>query len=426
MKFFRLSLICLFFCSSIFIPCFSQNGGLPVVGDLQPGDVITPFNAEPVPIDTALKNRGHFFEKPSRNLIIFLGSGISDESAALYRSISNKRSFISQMETLEVVLSSWPSLFSKKRIGLFEQFAKSGKSLGLVTDTCLELPSFLFPSTKTQSADLKAFDMVFTGGAKSLKDKDKDWLQNLKDMGFSVSQSFTELNQLFSKKAPKIFGVFGDEFMPTLDGREGEIPAFSELMAASLSRLSSRKEGFILIINFKAVERARSLSDFSTMIDQIQRQERLLSNLSSYVAGRTDTTLMVIAKPENGHWQVDEKVFSTDRLKGEVLSVRQTVSEMLQNPEAAEVLFKKVGFKESFSTSEVKKLCEWKCRDELEKLVADKINSQVGLRFLVEFENGYQKGFYSFVSGAGSEMFHGVSDFENFSKQVERIIGAFK
>ncbi len=426
MDFFRLRLACLFIFVGFLVPCFSQNGGLPVAGDITPGDVITPFNAKPVPIDLALKRRAHFFEKSSRNLILFLGAGIADESAALYHLVNDKRRAAALMESSEIVLSSWPCIFGNKKNGLFDQFKASGKSLGLVTDTCLELPSFLYPDIEPKRADIGAFDIVFTGGTKRLEEKDKAWKDNIEKMGFSVSQSFSELNHHFSRKAKKIFGAFGELNMPTLDGREGEIPAFSELMAASLSRLSSNKEGFILIINFKGVERARNSSDFATMIDQIKRQERLLSNLLSYVTGRNDTTLMVVAKPENGHWQIDKKIFSPEKLRGEIVSVRQVVSDMLQKPDNAEELFKKIGFKESFSTSEIKKLCEWKCKDELEKLIADKINSQIGLRYLVEFENGYQKGFHSFISGAGSAMFHGISDFESFSNKVERIIGTLK
>ena len=402
---------------------FGQKSLSPVEPSVKGNDFITPVNIKPLSLEQVMRRRALSISKPVKNLIVFTGSGFDGLSAAFFHESTSRRSEIFSMESIERVLPQIICDSKKDKAELLHELSQTKRKVGLITDSPLELPGFVNTSKGNLIESLVTFDVLFSGGRnnldkyfpgwkKTIFEKSGIFIENKKDLIRSVEKSE-------GKKA--LYGVFSPSYFPFGHEYSTLLPSMSELIEAGTNQLLRHEDGFVLLINFTAVERARLKCDYFEMFKQMKKQEELLHMLNTFVSGRKDSLLVVVAKPENGFWKFADN-FKLKQLLALKKSITYLVEEMIAKPAEAIKILKNSGYQISIDEAEVKKLSEWKSLEELEQLISGQLNKSLGLVFEPCKSCSFQSGMTVFARGANSNVFDGLSSFKGFVEKIRRLI----
>ncbi len=379
-------------------------------------DLITPVNAQPLPIESVARRRGLLLGEPSRNLIIFSSTGITGASAALYEAWVPRRRIHSQWQGLETVYPSMTRLGTGSFVSLLQMFSRMGRRLGLVSDENFILPGFIQSESAQQAVDLSNYHLALSFSDRKEAEERAFLISSASGSGLPSALTFAELEKLFTRKSARIAGCFYGPARTTgrVPVRE---PGFAELVSSAVSRLAVAPEGFFLTVNYRAVAAARNKNIFWQMLEHKRIQDNILQQLVTFVQGRKDTLLLVIDEPESGSWSIG-KNFEPAAFVDDLKKIPDVMQVLTERPADTASILGRYFADVSFSVDEILVALNAGNREEVENLVEQGLNRAHQVSFTCHATELANAGMTVFSLGRNAEMFFGLSSFEDFHRRL--------
>mgnify|MGYP000901778748 CR=1 FL=1 len=379
-------------------------------------DLITPVNAQPLPIESVARRRGLLLGEPSRNLIIFSSTGITGASAALYEAWVPRRRIHSQWQGLETVYPSMTRPSKGSSESLLQMFSRMGRRLGLISDENFILPGFIQAESTQQAVDLSNYHLALSFSDRKETEERAYLITSSSGSGLPSALTFAELERLFTSKSARIAGCF---YGPVRSSARTAVrePGLAELVSSAVSRLAVAPEGFFLTVNYRSVAAARNKNLFWQMLEHKKIQDNILQQLVAFVHGRKDTLLLVVDEPESGSWSIgpnfDPVAFVNDLKK--TPEVMQALSE---KPADTAALLGRYFEGVSFPVDEILQALNAGNADKAQTLIELGLNRFHQVSFASHVTELANSGMTIFSLGRNAEMFFGLSSFEDFHRRL--------
>ena len=379
-------------------------------------DLITPVNAQPLPIESVARRRGLLLGEPSRNLIIFSSTGISGASAALYESWVPRRRIHSQWQGLETVYPSMTRPGKGSSISLLQLFSQMGRRLGLVSDEDFIMPGFIQSESAQQAVDLSNYHMALSFSGRRDEEERARLISSASGSGLPSALTFSELERLFTSKSNRIVGCFYGP-LKAVGNTASREPGFAELVSSAVSRLSVAPEGFFLTVNYRAVASARNKNLFWQMLEHKKIQDNILQQLVTFVHGRKDTLLLVVDEPESGSWSIGRN-FDPDSFVKDLKKIPDVMRDLSENPANTAVVLGRYYAGVSFPVDEILIALNSGAEETAEGIIEHCVNRSHQVSFTSHVTELANAGMTVFSLGRNAEMFFGLSSFEDFHRRL--------
>lgn len=192
---------------------------------------------------------------------------------------------------------------------LLEHFGDRGRGTGLVTtaDVTHATPA-AFGAHRPSRNDLSGIfsdyltvtrPNVLFGGA-----GDGAPRASVEEAGYALVTDRTGMRALDPGAVAMVCGRFGEDHLPYEYDGLGPLPRLSEMTASALSILSSREEGFFLMVEGGRIDHAGHDNDIERNVLETVGFCRAVHVVTDWAQGRSDTLVLVTADHETGGLKV--------------------------------------------------------------------------------------------------------------------------
>jgi len=379
-------------------------------------DLITPVNAQPLPIESVARRRGLLLGEPSRNLIIFSSTGITGASAALYEAWVPRRRIHSQWQGLETVYPSMTRPGKGSSESLLQMFSRMGRRLGLVSDENFILPGFIQAEPAQQTVDLSNYHLALSFSDRKETEERAYLITSSSGSGLPSALTFAELERLFTSKSSRIAGCF---YGPTRASGKVAMrePGFAELVSSAVSRLAVAPEGFFLTVNYRSVAAARNKGLFWQMLEHKKIQDHILQQLVTFVHGRKDTLLLVIDEPESGSWSIGPN-FDPAAFVNDLKKIPDVMQDLAKKPADSAAVLGRYYDGIAFPVDDILGALAAGETEKAENIIEHALNRAHQVSFASHTIELANSGMTIFSLGRNAEMFFGLSSFEDFHRRL--------
>lgn len=379
-------------------------------------ELITPVNAQPLPIESMARRRGLLLGEPSRNLIIFSSTGITGASAALYEEWVPRRRIHSQWQGLETV---YPSMTRQKKNipeSLLHMFSRTGRRLGMVSDEDFILPGFILGESGQQPVDISNYNLALSFSRQKTAEDRAKVISSVSGSSLPSALNFAELERLFTQKSARIAGCFyGPARLPAkVSDRE---PGLVELVSSSVSRLSLAPEGFFLAVNYRSVADSRNSNRFWQMLEHKKIQDSILQQLVAFVHGRKDTLLLVIDEPESGSWSIGQN-FDPAAFVNDLKKIPEVMDLLRDKPVDATAILGQHFAGVAFVIDDILAALNADEGEKAAALLEQGLNHAHQVSFTSHVTELANAGMTVFSLGRNAEMFFGLSSYADFYRRL--------
>jgi len=400
---------------------------------LNPGELITPVNIEPVSIDEALKKRISNIGKPAKNVIFIIADGMNSAAITLARAVLVGRQNLLEIDRFPVTgrvigyaedaqvndSASAGSAFATgkeqglKRISvdsrgnpqqtIFELAKNRGLKVGLVSDTMMTNATPAAFSAHVENRDegekiaeqmiKNGFDLLLSGGrdyfipkeAGGKQAKGKNLLEEAAKTGYQIAGTGDELKRIAASGSGKLLGLFAPGYLPfSFEDPLHAIPSISELAAAAISFLSKEDKGFLLMIELGDIDPALHGHDCSELVYQMKELEKVIKIANDFLKTRSDTLLVLVSDHGTGGMSITEN-FNADIFRKCATSTIFLARQLGDKPITAESVKTKLTStfpSLTFTQGEIDSLCSAATPSELEMRLGSIVYGKLGLYFL--------------------------------------------
>jgi alkaline phosphatase len=140
------------------------------------------------------------------------------------------------------------------------------------------------------------FDVLFGGGWKYFRRKDRDLVEEFKKIGFQYADSYSQLNSL--RTGTPALGLFADVGLPwALDDSE---PNRLLKMTQTAIELLENESGFFMLIEASQIDWAGHANDITAAMGEMYDLAKTLEFLEVYVQKNPNTLVLVTADHSTG------------------------------------------------------------------------------------------------------------------------------
>ncbi|KAF1081338.1 MAG: hypothetical protein GQF41_2144 [Candidatus Rifleibacterium amylolyticum] len=379
-------------------------------------DLITPVNAQPLPIESVARRRGLLLGEPSRNLIIFASTGITGASAALYEAWVPRRRIHSQWQGLETIYPSMTRPAKGSSVSLLQLFSRMGRRLGMVSDENFILPGFIQAEPSQQTVDLSNYHLALSFSSQKEPEERAFLINSASGSGLPSALTFAELERLFTSKSARIAGCFYGPVKSSASSAARE-PGFAELVSSAVSRLAVAPEGFFLTVNYRSVADARNKNLFWQMLEHKKIQDNILQQLVTFVHGRKDTLLLVVDEPESGSWSIGPD-FAPAAFVADLKKIPDVMQAIAEKPADSAAVLGRYYDGISFPVDDILGALAAGDVEKAESLIEHGLNRAHQVSFASHVTELANSGMTVFSLGRNAEMFFGLSSFEDFHRRL--------
>lgn len=209
---------------------------------------------------------------------------------------------------------------------------RAGRATGLVSDTPLtDAAAAAFFATASDAGDPQAIalqllengmpDVMLGGGGAILTPKEqggarrdgRNLLLELRQRGYDIVRTKSELESTPGWRAPQLFGVFaGDDLSFAEDqARTPSQPRLADLVQKAIELLQFNRTGYLLVVNAGLAGRAAEQNRAETLFRQIRELDNAVQVARSYAG---ENTLLIVAGLGNrGGLRLNAFSFAADR-----------------------------------------------------------------------------------------------------------------
>ncbi|RCK77923.1 MAG: Alkaline phosphatase [Candidatus Ozemobacter sibiricus] len=318
---------------------------VPLPATPGPGDLITPVNPEPIPIDEALRGRLRPLGKPARKVILVILDGLAASGLTFARALSPRESI--ELDRFPVVgrvinkpprgevndsagaasalATGYPGPITRVAVDelgrprrtILEEAKARGFKVGLVSDTRLtHATPAAFGSHVTDRENepeiarhlmQSGFDLMLSGGLQYFlpaeeggqQPQGRHLLAEAARAGYTVVKTRADLAQAVSRNAERVLGLFAPSFLPyTYEPSFRQGPTLAEMTAAALATLDRHPQGFLLMVEAGKFDPCLHQYDAAELAAQVRESELALRAIADFVRTRSDALVVVV--PDHG------------------------------------------------------------------------------------------------------------------------------
>lgn len=208
----------------------------------------------------------------------------------------------------------------------------NGRATGLVSDTPLtDASAAAFFARASDARDPAAIavqllgegmpDVILGGGGAQLvpqgqggaRRDGRDLLLELRQRGFDIARTKSELESTPGWRAPQVFGVFTDDDLAFVEdqARNPTQPRLADLVRKAIELLQFNAKGYLLVVNAGLTGRAAEQSRAETLLRQIRELDDAVQVARQY-AGE-DSLIVVAGLGNPGGFRLNAFSFAPDR-----------------------------------------------------------------------------------------------------------------
>jgi len=207
-----------------------------------------------------------------------------------------------------------------------------GRATGLVSDVPLtDATAAAFFARASEARDPSAIalqlledgtaDVVLGGGGAQLVPQEqggarrdgRDLLLELRQRGFDIARTKSELESTPGWRAPQLFGVFAEEGLAFAEDqtRYPSQPALADLVRKAIELLQFNRKGYLLVVNAGSAGRAAQQGRAETVLRQIRELDTAVQTARQYAG---ESALLLVAGLGNpGGLRLNAFSFAADR-----------------------------------------------------------------------------------------------------------------
>lgn len=191
---------------------------------------------------------------------------------------------------------------------LLELARNSGRMTGLVTNGSLTRPTAASFFAHTRAVENRAeiaqqlvtkshLDVVLGGGAAEFarrgtndeSGEEQNLLANLRDAGYEIVQTLSELEDIARWRRAKLFGLFAEAELPFADEIDAadDQPNLADLVRRSIELLQYNRGGYLLIVDVALIRKAAEEGNAERVAAETVELDRAIAVALSYAGAKS-------------------------------------------------------------------------------------------------------------------------------------------
>ncbi len=357
--------------------------GLPHMDLPQTRDLITPANAEPIPIDQALQRRLVVSGRKARKVILLIADGMSAAAIKVAREVMGGHQGGMAIDRFPVVARVMTTASDctvtdsaaaastmangrptangqigvgasgRPRISLFEFARDQGFRVGLVTDTRIThaTPAGFVAHVvgredeneiAKQLVDSR-FHVLLGGGRRYFAPTTRqerwapkdDLLSRAAKAGFKVVGTRAQLATVCREGADRVLGLFSSSMMPfSFEAANADVPTLTEMALRAIDILErGESKGFLLMVEAGKIDFTAHAHDAAELVAQMRVFDDTARALLEYVRRHPDALLVCVPDHGTGGITVTDE-FEPNRFRLQATSSIYLARQINGRPEA--------------------------------------------------------------------------------------------